>query len=454
MKMRFGVFVGMLVTAGVFAAEQPNVVFILADDLGYGDLGCMGCRDIATPNIDRIAKEGVIMTDFYSNAPVCTPTRAGFMLGRWQQRVGIEFAFGYQVEQMKKVKGEWGPEPDMHGLGLPLGEVTVADRMREAGYVTGAFGKWHLGFKDEYNPLKRGFDEFFGELLGHVDYYRHRYYDGTVGIRDGLKEVDLKGRYFTDLVNERAAAFVKKHAGGEKPFFLYVPHLAVHAPFQAPDAPETPMVTKETMLQGSRAIYKAMLERVDAGVGMLLKELEAAGVADKTLVVFSSDNGGERWASNAPLFHHKATLWEGGIRVPCLMRWPGKIEAGGRSSVPGITMDLSATFLTAAGGEMPKDKPFDGVDLMPLVAGQRAVEERDFCWRMQRSNRTMKAIRRGKWKYVNDGNTMDLLFDLESDEGERTNLNFRHPEVVMDLKKRLADWEAEMDAEEKEVLVR
>jgi arylsulfatase A-like enzyme len=444
----------MLVTAGAFAVERPNVVFILADDLGYGDLGCMGCQDIATPNIDRIAKEGVIMTDFYSNAPVCTPTRAGFMLGRWQQRVGIEFAFGYQVEQMKKVKGEWVPEPDMHGLGLPLGEVTVAERMREAGYVTGAFGKWHLGFKDEYNPVKRGFNEFFGELLGHVDYYRHRYYDGTVGIREGLKEVDLKGRYFTDLVNERAAAFVKKHAGGEKPFFLYVPHLAVHAPFQAPDAPETPMVTKETMLQGSRAIYKAMLERVDAGVGMILKELEVAGVADKTLVVFSSDNGGERWASNAPLFHHKATLWEGGIRVPCLMRWPGKIAEGSRSSVPGITMDLSATFLTAAGGQLPKEKPFDGVDLLPLVGGETKVAERDFCWRMQRSNRTMKAIRRGKWKYVNDGNTMDLLFDLEVDAGERTNLHFRQPEVVVDLKKRLADWEAEMDAEEKEVLVR
>ncbi len=452
--MRLGVFVGMLVTAGAFAVERPNVVFILADDLGYGDLGCMGCQDIATPNIDRIAKEGVIMTDFYSNAPVCTPTRAGFMLGRWQQRVGIEFAFGYQVEQMKKVNGAWVPEPDMHGLGLPLGEVTVAERMREAGYVTGAFGKWHLGFKDEYNPVKRGFDEFFGELLGHVDYYRHRYYDGTVGIRDGLKEVDLKGRYFTDLVNERAAAFVKKHAGGEKPFFLYVPHLAVHAPFQAPDAPETPMVTKESMLKGSRGIYKAMLERVDAGVGMLLKELEVAGVADKTLVVFSSDNGGERWASNAQLFHHKATLWEGGIRVPCLMRWPGKIAAGSRSNVPGITMDLSAIFLTAAGGQLPKEKPFDGVDLLPLVSGETKVAERDFCWRMQRSNRTMKAIRRGKWKYVNDGNTMDLLFDLEVDAGERTNMNFRHPEVVADLKKRLADWEAEMDAEEKEVLVR
>ena len=436
------------------AADRPNIVFILVDDMGYGDIGCMGCKDIATPNIDRIAKEGVLMTDFYSNAPVCTPTRAGFMLGRWQQRVGIEFAFGFQVEQMKKVNGEWVPEPDVHGLGLPLNETTLADRLRAAGYVNGAFGKWHLGFKDEYNPLNRGFDEYFGELLGHADFYRHKYYDGTNALRDGLKPVEMNGRYFTDLVNERAAAFVKKHAGGEKPFFLYVPHLAVHAPFQPPDAPETPMVTKENMYTGSRAIYKAMLERIDQGVGMIFKELEAAGVADNTLVAFSSDNGGERWASNLPLFHHKATLWEGGIRVPCLMRWPGKIPAGTKSSVPGITMDLSATFLTAAGGELPQDKPFDGVDLLPLVTGQKQAEDRSFCWRMQRSNRTMTAIRHGKWKYVNDGNTMDLLFDLENDIGERVNLHYRHPEIVADLKQRLAAWQAEMDAAEKSILVR
>jgi arylsulfatase A len=454
MTLKNWLLVGMLMTGAAEAAERPNVVFILVDDLGYGDAGCMGGRDIATPNIDRIAKEGVTMTDFYANAPVCTPTRAGFMLGRWQQRVGIEFAFGYQVEQMRKSGGEWVKEEDIHGLGLPLGEVTLADRMRAAGYATGAFGKWHLGFRDEYNPLKRGFDEYFGELLGHADFYRHRYYDGTRALRDGLEAVEMDGRYFTDLVNERAANFVRKRAGGGKPFFLYVPHLAVHAPFQAPDAPETPMVTKESMLKGSRAIYKAMLERVDAGVGMLLKALEETGVADRTLVVFSSDNGGERWASNAPLFHHKATLWEGGIRVPCLMRWPGVIPAGTRSGVPGITMDLSATFLAAAGGEMPKDKPFDGVDLLPLITGRQEAGERTFCWRMQRSNRTMKAIRRGKWKYVNDGNTMDLLFDLEADIAERRNLNFEHPEVVDELKRRMADWEAEMDGEEKEILVR
>ena len=445
---------GLFALADAVAAERPNIVFILVDDMGYGDMGCMGSTDIATPNMDRIAKEGVLMTDFYANAPVCTPTRAGFMLGRWQQRVGIEFAFGYQVEQMRKVDGAWVPEPDMHGLGLPLRERTIADRLRAAGYATGAFGKWHLGYKDEYNPLKRGFDEYFGELLGHADYYQHQYYDGTPALREGLGIPELKGRYFTDLINERAESFIRKHAGAEKPFFLYVPHLAVHAPFQPPDAPETPMVTKESMLSGSRDIYKSMLERVDAGVGMILKALDETGAADNTLVVLSSDNGGERWASNAPLFHHKATLWEGGIRVPCLMRWPGKIPPGTRSNLPGITMDLSATFLAAAGGTIPEDKPFDGVDLMPLLTGQAKAAERSFCWRMQRSNRTMKAIRHGKWKYLNDGNTMDLLFDLETDIGERVNLNFMHPDIVADLKKKLADWEAEMDAEEKEILVR
>ncbi len=447
-------FLALLGIAVVAHAAQPNLVFILVDDMGYGDLGCTGSQDIATPHIDRIAKEGVLMTDFYANAPVCTPTRAGFMLGRWQQRVGIEFAFGYQVEQMKKVDGEWVPEPDMHGLGLPLDETTLADRLKAAGYVNGAFGKWHLGYKDEYNPLHRGFDEYFGELLGHADFYRHKYYDGTHALRDGLEPVELEGRYFTDLVNERAAAFVKKHAGQGKPFFLYVPHLAVHAPFQPPDAPETPMVTKENMLTGSRAIYKAMLERVDQGVGMILDELDAAGVTDDTLIVFSSDNGGERWASNLPLFHHKATLWEGGIRVPCVLRWPGKLAPGTKSAQPGITMDLTATFLTAAGVTPPLDKPLDGVDLVPLLTGAQPPLERSFFWRMGRSNRTMKAMRHGKWKYVNDGNTMDLLFDLEQDIGERRNLHFTHPEITADLKQRLAAWEAEMDAEEKQILVR
>jgi arylsulfatase A-like enzyme len=432
-------------------SASPNIVFILADDFGYGDLGCMGGTDIATPNIDRLAAEGVKFTDFYSNAPVCTPTRVGFMTGRWQQRCGLEFAFGYQVEQFRRVNGEWVPEKDIHAFGLPLNETTIADRLKSAGYATGAFGKWHLGFKDEYNPTKRGFDEYFGELLGHADYYKHAYFDGTYALRDGLEPVKREG-YFTDLVNERAVKFITSHA--KQPFFLYVPHLAVHAPFQAPDKPETPMVTKESMHHGNRAIYKAMVERIDHGVGMMLAELEKQGIADNTLVVFSSDNGGERYSRNAPLFHHKATVWEGGIRVPCLMRWPAKLPKGKVTSQMGITMDLHATFLAAAGVTSPAPKPLDGIDLLPLIIGEAKPIDRTFFWRIDRTNRKQRAIRQGQWKYINDGNTMDLLFDLSADIGERTNLGYQHPEILEDLKSKLKAWEAEIDATERDILVR
>jgi len=432
-------------------AAQPNIVFILADDFGYGDLGCMGCKDIATPNIDRLAAEGVKFTDFYANAPVCTPTRAGFITGRWQQRCGIEFAFGYQVEQFRRVKGEWVPEPDIHGLGLPLGETTIAQRLKSANYATGAFGKWHLGYKDEYNPTKRGFDEYFGELLGHADYYKHTYYDGTYALRDGMEPVKRDG-YLTDLINERAVKFIRDHKSA--PFFLYIPHLAVHSPFEAPDAPDTPMVTKESMLKGSRAIYKAMVERIDLGVGKILAELDTLKLADNTLVVFSSDNGGERFSRNAPLFHHKATVWEGGIRVPCLMRWPGKMPKGKVTSQMAITMDLHATFLAVAGVTTPAPKPLDGINLLPLIIGDAKPIERTFYWRIDRSNRKQHAIRQGPWKHINDGNSMDLLFNLDDDISERTDLGYQHPEILADLKAKLKTWETEIDATEREIWVK
>ncbi len=449
-------------------ATPPNIVFILADDFGYGDLGCMGCTDIATPNIDRLAAEGVKFTDFYANAPVCTPTRTGFMTGRWQQRCGLEHAFGYTAEQSRRVNGQWVNEPDIHALGLPLTETTIADRLKVAGYATGVFGKWHLGFKDEFNPTKRGFDEYFGELLGHADYYKHAYYDGTYALRDGLQPVKRDG-YFTDLVNERAVKFIRDHH--TTPFFLYVPHLAVHGPFQPPDAPETPMVTKESMHHGSRAIYKAMVERIDLGVGKILAELEKHGLTDNTLVVFSSDNGGERYSRNLPLFHHKATVWEGGIRVPCVMRWPAKLPKGKVTAQMAITMDLHATFLALgvppSGGKTSPhpspafpakagtpNKPLDGINLIPLLTGDAQPIERTFFWRIDRSNRKQKAIRHGKWKYINDGNTMDLLFNLDTDISERTDLGYQHPDILADLKAKLKAWEAEMDASEREVWVK
>ncbi|MBU6173219.1 MAG: sulfatase [Planctomycetes bacterium] len=431
--------------------KKPNIIFILADDLGYSDLGCMGSPDIRTPNIDRLASEGVKFTDFYANAPVCTPTRTGFITGRWQQRCGLEFAFGYQVEQFRRIRGEWVPEKDIHALGLPLSETTIAQKLKDVGYATGVFGKWHLGFKDEYNPVKRGFDEFFGELLGHADYYKHTYYDGTYALRDGLEKVQREG-YFTDLINERAVKFIQEHKS--TPFFLYVPHLAVHAPFQPPDEPATPMVTKDSMHHGSRAIYRSMVERIDRGVGMILDELHRQNLDDNTLIVFSSDNGGERYSRNLPLFHHKATLWEGGIRVPCLMRWPAQLPKGKVTKQMAITMDLHATFSEIASAATLPEKPLDGINLIPWLTSETQPVDRTFFWRIDRSNRKQKAIRHGKWKYLNDGNTMDLLFDLEVDIGERQNLGYQHPEILEQLKSKLRAWEAEIDASDREILVR
>lgn len=438
-----------LSAAGAETTSRPNIVFVLVDDFGYADCGAYGAKDIRTPNIDRLAREGVKFTDFYANAPVCTPTRCGFMTGRWQQRVGFEWAMGFSAESFRRNGDDWVPEKDIHGLGLPTSIPTLPKMLKAAGYATGAFGKWHLGFKDEYNPTKHGFDEYFGELLGHSDYYTHAYYDGTYALRDGLKPVKVEG-YLTDLINRRAVEFVRKQ--GKEPFFLYVPHLAVHCPFQPPGRP-LPSVTKANMYDGDRRTYAAMVEKVDEGVGLLLNELEKQGVLDNTLFVLSSDNGGERYSDNAPLFHHKSTLWEGGIRVPCLMRWPARLPQGKVTSQVGITMDLSATFAAIAGAKPAADRPFDGINLLPVLTGDQKDQTRTLCWRINRVARQQKAVRHGPWKYIQDSN-VEMLFNLEDDISERRDVSFQNPAVFADLKDRLAAWEAELAKERTEFLVK
>jgi arylsulfatase A len=428
---------------------RPNIVFILIDDFGYADCGPYGAKDIRTPHIDRLAREGVKFTDFYANAPVCTPTRCGFITGRWQQRVGLEWAMGFSAESFRRQETEWVRETDIHGLGLPTSVPTLPKMLKATGYATGAFGKWHLGYKDEFNPTRHGFDEYFGELLGHCDYYTHAYYDGTYALRDGLAPVKVEG-YLTDLINQRAVAFIGKHA--HEPFFLYVPHLAVHCPFQPPGRPK-PSVTKANIYDGDRRTYAAMVEKVDEGVGMILAELTKHGLADNTLVVLSSDNGGERYSDNSPLFHHKSTLWEGGIRVPCLMRWPARLPQGKVTSQVGITMDLSATFAAIAGAAPVADRPLDGMNLLPVLTGEQPELSRTLCWRIDRTGRQQRAVRHGSWKYIQDSN-VEMLFDLAHDIGERRDASFAHPDVFADLKGRLAAWEADVDREPKEILVK
>ena len=429
-----------LLGLGVTAeARTPNVIFVLVDDMGYADLGCYGGQDIRTPHTDRLAREGVRMTDFYSNAPVCTPTRAAFITGRWQQRVGLEWALGFTAQQRRRVGDEWVPEPDFKLLGLPTSEPSIAKMLRGANYGTAVFGKWHLGYRPEFNPTAHGFDEYFGVLLGHADFYTKTYKDGTYHLYEGTAPAKADG-YLTDLINERAVRYIESRK--QEPFFMYVPYNAVHWPFMVPDAPDSRM-DPENPYKGTRDDYRRMLKRIDDGIGMMLAALEKSGVADDTLFIFSSDNGGERLSDNRPLFNHKTTLWEGGIRVPCVMRWPKGLPAGKVSSQPAITMDLTATILAATGAKPPEGVKLDGVNLLPLLTGQEPPRERTFYWRVNRNDRQQKAIRHGKWKYIQDA-MMPLLFDLERDIGEREDLGYRHPEVLAKLQGLLADWEAEL----------
>ncbi len=412
------------VPAHAQTSGRPNVIVILVDDMGYGDIGSYGVKDIRTPHLDRLAREGVRFTDFYSNGPVCTPTRAALMTGRYQQRVGLE----------------WALLPADRDAGLPASEPTLPRLLRDNGYRTGMAGKWHLGFRPEFGPNAHGFEEFFGLLSGNVDMYSHKYRTGEADLWADAKPVDTPG-YLTDLLTDRAVAFIEKRAAD--PFFLYVAYNAVHWPFQAPGRPGD-VRNEATWYDGTRAEYARMLEGMDAAVGRILAALDRLNIADDTLVIFTNDNGGERLSRNAPFFHHKGTLFEGGIRVPCLMRWPGRIVAGTVTSQVAGTFDLTATILAATKTSPAARRPFDGVDLLPLLT-TKTTSERAMFWRIDRPDRRQRAVRVGRWKYLRDG-AIDLLFDLEADPGERDDRGYHEPARLADLRARVARWEQEVDA--------
>lgn len=410
--------------------RTPNIVVVLADDLGYGDIGTYGVSDIQTPNLDRLAAEGVRLTNAYAAAPVCTPTRAAWVTGRYPQRAGIEWNFG-----RFNVGGTHGLAPSDRSIGRVL---------KRRGYRTALFGKWHLGTAPEFRPRAHGFDEFFGFLGGGLDYYSHEFGDGKPGLLENDTPVIREG-YLTDLITNRAVRFI--NARHREPFFVYVAYNAPHFPFQPPGRPDDIRRTREEMLAGTRQDYAGMVESLDAGVGRILSALDVNGVSRDTLVIFTSDNGGERLSRNAPLFNGKKTLWEGGVRVPWLMRWPGRIAPGTTSDQAAITMDITATVRAAAGTDA--DPAADGIDLLPMLERAASEVERTFAWRIgNHPDRTMKTIRRGRWKYVMDGTAekVDLLFDVSADPAERHNLNYRHPDVMTELRGMLAEWERDMPA--------
>ena len=422
--------------AAAAKSPRPNVLFILADDLGYGDLSCYGRPDYQTPVLDRLAKQGVKFTDNYAAAPVCTPTRCAFHTGRYPQRlpVGLE-------EPLKASSGE--------DVGLPPSHPTIASLLKGNGYETALVGKWHLGWKPEFGPNRHGFDEFFGTLSGAADYFTHRASDGRNGERNqpggspdlwqNLAPIERVG-YLTDLLSDKAVEIIgRPHT---KPFFLSLQYTAPHSPWEGPEdaaIDHTKHGPGPMTEGGSPAIYASMVTNMDAGIGRVLKALDRAKLERDTLVIFTSDNGGERYSYNWPFSFQKMYLFEGGTRVPAIVRWPGTIPAGQVTAQAAITMDWTATILAATGTAADPAYPLDGQDLLPVCTRARAPYDRSLFWRIS----DFDAARVGNWKYLKDAGG-EYLFDLAVDPGEKADRRRRDAAIFDRVKQQYLAWQATM----------
>lgn len=417
---------------------RPNIVLIITDDVGYGDLGSYGAPDIKTPNIDSLAKHGARFTQFYANASSCTPTRAGLITGRYQQRVALERPLSHAATKDG-------------ALGLAATGRSLPQLLKKEGYATALIGKWHLGYTPQFSPPAHGFDTFFGFKAGYIDYYQHTDAAGDPDLFENDAPVKVDG-YMTDLITERSVKFIDAHA--RSPFFLEISYNAAHWPYQVPDQPSIARDNSRHLVAhddntSTRADYVKIMERADQGVGQILAALDRAGIAGNTLVIFTNDNGGEWLSRNAPLFNRKFTLYEGGIRVPALMRWPGRIPAGLVTPQVGITMDLTATVLAAAGITPPPDARLEGINLLPLLRAGVTPQPRTLFWRVNTAGLNQRAIREGNWKLLIDGTARELLFDVSKDLSERDDMAVDNPAVVRRLYQQLLAWEKDVDGEAK-----
>lgn len=434
------------------AAKKPNLIIIYCDDLGYGDLGCFGSPDIKTPHLDELARTGVRFTNWYSNSPVCSPSRASLLTGRYPRRAGVTNILG----------GKRGTP------GLPPDEITLAKALKPLGYRSALFGKWHLGVSKESWPNAHGFDEFYGFLAGCVDYYSHIFYWGQGGgvnpvhdLWQNEKEVWENGRYLTEVITEKAVEFIGRKS--DQPFLLYLPYNAPHYPMHAPKK----YLDRYPNLPPDKRIMAAMISAVDDGVGEIVRALKESGEYENTAIFFSSDNGpsteSRNWldgtedryyGGSAGIFRgHKGSLFDGGIRMPAILSWPRRIPSGRDFDKIGAMMDIFPTFLEIAGGALPKDRVIDGSSILPMVTGDAATPHGDLFW----EHGDQLAIRRGKWKLVLNGK-LDFsqdpvdpvhLSDLESDPGERTNLADKEPSLVEELTNAVTSWAAAVKAEKK-----
>jgi len=420
--------------------HKPNVVFILVDDMGYGDLGCYGHPRAKTPVIDRLAKEGVRFTQHYANGPECSPTRTAFLTGRYQQRAGgLECAIGTgnvgRYDDAIRLAGQ-------RQLGLPAKQVVLPSALKPAGYVSGVFGKWHLGYEPQFNPVEHGWDDFFGYMGGNVHYFNHRETSELHVLYRGRLPVHAEG-YMTHLITDSSINFIERHK--DKPFFLYVSHECPHFPFQGPKDVKKE-VNKTNWMKPDADTYVAMLEDLDSEVGRLLAALDKHKLADNTLVIFVSDNGGFAGAANmGPLNGAKSTTLEGGIRVPLIMRWPGQIRPGTTSHQVCVTFDLTRSILNLAQAKVPA-KGLDGLDIVNHITARKPDFARTLFWRGKRGERIWSAVREGDLKYVRkvEGQTQEWLFDLSKDLAEKNDLSSARPKQVARMKKLLFNWEKEV----------
>ncbi len=420
----------VIIISQAHGQDQPNIILIMADDLGYGDLSIHGSKQIKTPNIDRLALSGVICSEGYVSAPVCSPSRAGVLTGRNQVLFGHDNNIG-------------GTQPgfDPNYLGLPLTEVTIAERLKSLGYTTGIIGKWHLGELPAYHPGKRGFDEYWTYKRGSHDYFTA--IQGGQGIKEAIdcnyKKVDSIN-YLTDDKGDEAVDFIQRHS--KSPFFLFVSFNAPHTPLQA-EAEDLALYGHIT--HEKRRTYAAMVHRLDVNVGKIVEEVENAGLRQKTLLVFMSDNGGpvtHNYSINAPYNGMKGILLEGGIHVPFILSWPGHLKGNSLFDKPVVSTDLAPTFLAIAGGKIEEGE-FDGkgINLMPFLTQERdTAPHKQMLWKFTIS----AAIREGKWKLIRLPDRLPMLFDLSQDISEQNNVAMSNLEITTRLLRVLGKWDVEL----------
>lgn len=420
-----------VVSGAVVPVRRPNILFILADDMGWGDLSCYGRPDYKTPNLDRLAQQGIRFTNAYSAAPVCTPTRVGYYTGRYPARLPVG------LEEPLTQRSQMGEKLKTHGI--PNDHPTLPSLIKEQGYDTALIGKWHVGYLPNFSPLKIGFDEFFGNMSGGIDYFSHKDSTGELDLYEAEVPVDRVG-YVTDLFTARAVDYINRPR--KKPFYLSLNYTSPHWPWEGPGD----LVFSKTLnggadyvSGGSLKVYGEMVRSLDAGIGKVLDAIRQAGLEKNTIVIFTSDNGGERFSYNWPFRGQKGTLFEGGVRVPAIVRWPGVTRPGTITDHPVITMDWTATMIAAAGAKPDPKYPLDGEDQLPVLSGQPLITERTLFWR----TRNQGAMRSGKWKYLRAG-TNEVLYELSADEHEQANYADLEPNKLAELRAAFKAWESQM----------